>query len=46
MDDESYEVKELQAAAPVASIVSVSGDAEVRREIAEADGFIGSPSPR
>ena len=39
------EVKELQAAAPLARIVSVSGDAEVRREIAEADGFIGSPTP-
>jgi hypothetical protein len=41
----SAEVKELQAAAPLARIVSVSGDAEVRREIAEADGFIGSPTP-
>src|ERR1700682_2618992 len=39
------EMKELQAAAPLARIVSVSGDAEVRREIAEADGFIGSPTP-
>jgi phosphoglycerate dehydrogenase-like enzyme len=39
------EVKELQAAAPLAKVVSASGEAEVRQEIAEADGFIGGPTP-
>src|SRR5438093_1440430 len=36
---------EVQAAAPRAKIVSVAGDGEMRKEIAEADGFIGSPTP-
>ena len=39
------DLKELQAAAPLARVVSVSGDAELRNQIAEADGFIGSPTP-
>src|SRR3954468_4949643 len=39
------EVKELQAAAPLARVVSASGVDEVRREVAGADGFIGSPTP-
>jgi phosphoglycerate dehydrogenase-like enzyme len=39
------DLTELQAAAPLAKVVSVSGGAELRQQIAEADGFIGSPTP-
>src|SRR5262249_39099765 len=39
------DLTELQAAAPLAKIVSVAGAAELRQQIAEADGFIGSPTP-
>src|SRR5216117_1687241 len=39
------DLTELQAAAPLARIVSVSGDAELRQQLAEADGFICSPTP-
>src|SRR2546426_1490537 len=39
------DLTELEAAAPLARIVSVSGDAELRQQLAEADGFIGSPTP-
>ena len=41
----SADLTELQAAAPLAKIVSAAGDAELRNQIAEADGFIGSPTP-
>ena len=39
------DLTELQAAAPLAKIIGVAGDGELRKEIAEADGFIGSPTP-
>ncbi|MBM3774078.1 MAG: D-2-hydroxyacid dehydrogenase, partial [Acidobacteria bacterium] len=39
------DLAELRAAAPSARIVSASGEAQLRREIADAEGFLGSPTP-
>ncbi len=39
------EVADLQAAAPRARIVTASSDADLRREITDADALVGSPTP-